>query len=72
MKQGRLAIWCVSCGRFFVADEFTGRCPRCGTTLTRMRCTRCQHEWDLKGTSLPKTCPSKRCKSPYWNRVRIR
>lgn len=33
-------------------------------------CNRCYHKWILKTTREPKNCPH--CKSPYWNKPRIR
>ena len=33
-------------------------------------CNRCNHQWMLRGDSDPKTCP--KCKSPYWNKPRVR
>ena len=34
-------------------------------------CSRCGHEWiSRKPGNLPATCP--KCRSPYWNRPRIR
>ena len=34
-------------------------------------CNRCFHLWTSK-IEYPKTCPEKSCRSPYWNRKRIR
>jgi len=34
-----------------------------------VKCNRCQHEWPTKQKE-PKWCPA--CKSPYWNRKRVR
>ena len=34
------------------------------------RCLRCKHEWIPTGDRPPKVCP--KCKSPYWNKPRVR
>lgn len=34
------------------------------------RCLRCGHEWIPTSDKPPKVCP--KCKSPYWNRERVR
>ena len=42
------------------------------------RCLRCGHEWPARkfgedGRPIPpKTCPNKKCRSPYWNRPRMK
>ena len=33
------------------------------------KCLRCNHEWALRKKGEPVLCP--KCKSPYWNRLRI-
>ena len=33
-------------------------------TFQVWKCTRCQHQWVPRITSIPKRCPN--CKSPYW------
>lgn len=33
-------------------------------------CNRCNQTWIRRGAKLPGTCP--RCKSPYWNKERVR
>jgi len=33
-------------------------------------CKRCEWSWFPRTTQLPKVCP--RCKSPYWNKPRIK
>lgn len=38
--------------------------------LMGYRCFRCKHEWLPRNDILPKVCP--RCKSPYWDRERIK
>lgn len=44
--------------------------------VVKYRCLRCGHEWiprwyDKEGKPIPpKTCPNKKCKSPYWNKER--
>jgi Zn finger protein HypA/HybF involved in hydrogenase expression len=38
--------------------------------LPTRECKRCRHKWILRKPEEPITCP--RCKTPYWNRKRIR
>ena len=38
--------------------------------LTKLECKRCEHEWIPRTEVYPKLCP--KCKSPYWDRDRIR
>jgi hypothetical protein len=34
-------------------------------------CTRCGHVWvPRKDTTLPVTCPNRKCNSPYWDKPR--
>lgn len=40
--------------------------------LPRLKCKRCDYEWIPRRDEPPKTCASKKCKSPYWNKERIR
>jgi uncharacterized paraquat-inducible protein A len=50
-------------------------CPSCGHEFEpqKLVCTRCGHEWYAKDPNkLPKVCPNLKCKSPYWDRERIR
>lgn len=35
-----------------------------------LNCNRCKHEWATRNIKDPKYCP--KCKSPYWNKPRIR
>jgi predicted Zn-ribbon and HTH transcriptional regulator len=35
-----------------------------------LSCNRCNHSWWARSLSLPKVCP--KCKSPYWNKERVR
>ena len=37
--------------------------------LRIVQCNRCQHKWATK-LEEPRFCP--RCKSPYWNKKRVR
>lgn len=38
-----------------------------------LMCTRCGYRWLQRAAGpLPKVCASKKCKSPYWNRERIK
>lgn len=34
------------------------------------KCERCGHEWKRRSEDVPKVCPT--CKSPYWNKERVR
>ena len=34
-------------------------------------CNRCGYEWTSK-TKNPQTCANKSCRSPYWNKERVR
>lgn len=34
------------------------------------KCERCNHSWFPRMNAKPKFCP--KCKSPYWNKKRIR
>jgi len=38
------------------------------TTITQLKCLRCNHEWFPNKPAPPKHCP--KCKSPYWNKPR--
>lgn len=38
--------------------------------LPRLVCQRCGHSWIPRKEVLPKTCPNKKCNSPYWNKPR--
>ncbi len=40
--------------------------------LPTLRCNRCGYEWYPRAPKLPGTCPNKACKSPYWNKARVR
>ena len=73
--KGDALIWCSTCGDFKVVSdregEFNGLCPTCGTRMMLMKCTRCGHTWWPRNpTVMPGSCP--RCRSPYWNRRRVR
>lgn len=72
-KRGSLALWCDSCGEHVDIDigEFKGCCPGCGAPIMKQKCIRCGYEWWPKDpTRLPGTCP--KCKSPYYNRRRVK
>lgn len=51
-------------------------CPNCGKDFDlnqKLKCLRCGHEWYAKDPNkLPKVCPNPKCKSPYWDRERIK
>ena len=38
--------------------------------LPTLTCLRCGYSWFPRSTQLPKVCPNRKCKSPYWNRKR--
>jgi predicted Zn-ribbon and HTH transcriptional regulator len=38
--------------------------------IEKLKCNRCKHEWYPRSESIPLECP--KCKSPYWNKPRIR
>jgi len=40
------------------------------SSVSYLKCKRCNHRWQPRGTSLPKYCP--KCKSPYWDKDRIK
>lgn len=69
-----MVIWCPGCGGFVHVDEsWTADrlCPGCGTHVPRNRCSRCGADWvPREPAGWPLTCP--RCRSPYWNRARVR
>lgn len=72
-KRGKLVLYCNRCNHYFKISEekFRGVCPKCGEPLDTYRCTRCGHEWFPKEYGkMPKFCA--KCRSPYWNRERIR
>lgn len=77
-KRGDTVLWCDNCGRYVVIPkkedgsmDYDGSCPMCGKTIYKMRCVRCGREWYPRApTMLPGTCPS--CKSPYYNKSRVR
>lgn len=38
--------------------------------MTQNTCNRCKHSWWQRTPESPRSCP--KCKSPYWNKARIR
>ena len=36
------------------------------------KCERCGYEWIPRQEQKPKTCASKKCNSPYWDRKKIK
>ena len=40
--------------------------------IMKVKCTRCGFEWFPSSPKLPKTCASKKCNSPYWNKPYVR
>jgi predicted amidophosphoribosyltransferase len=47
------------------------KCPHCGKGIS-LKCERCGYEWIPRSNTLPKVCPNRKCKSPYWDRERTR
>lgn len=47
---------------------------RSSIKLNVYTCTRCGYQWvqSPRATDRPKNCASKKCKSPYWDRPRVR
>lgn len=70
--KARYDMLCAECGRRALIPEnvFDGKCPSCGAPYTLLTCTRCSNVWRMRGSRCPRVCPL--CKSPYWNRERIR
>lgn len=50
------------------------KCPHCGFEFhqKKLECNRCGHTWIPRGEELPTACPNPTCKSPYWNKPRVR
>lgn len=50
------------------------KCPECGHEFSiKLECKRCGHIWHPKDPNhIPEVCPNPKCKSPYWNRERVR
>lgn len=40
--------------------------------IIKQTCLRCGYKWFPKSEKLPKTCPNPKCKSPYWNKPRVK
>jgi len=41
--------------------------------VEKLKCTRCGYEWWAKDPEVdPKVCANPKCKSPYWNKERVR
>lgn len=52
-------------------DLHMAKCPHCGLVFNvECSCGRCDHKWVPRENGEPKVCPS--CKSPYWNKPRVR
>ncbi len=41
-------------------------------SIEKQKCNRCGYEFYPRHETLPQTCPNPRCRSPYWNKNRIR
>lgn len=69
-------IRCQYCGWVVIDDNmaknrFSYVCPKCREYIHNLTCIRCGYEWAPNNfNKLPRCCPS--CKSPYWNRPRVR
>ena len=37
-----------------------------------LKCTRCGYEWYPRTPQKPKYCANKKCRSPYWNRPKVK
>lgn len=65
--------WCENCKVWFtVTDKKSrefARCPSCQRYPKNARCNRCGYEWGLASSQYPKNCS--KCKSPYFNRMRL-
>lgn len=64
---------CPECGWFAAPKGFDGSCPKCREKVILAVCTRCGHTWTPRhpiAVKPSRVCP--RCKSPYWNRPRMR
>lgn len=49
------------------------KCPHCHKNFDyKLKCTRCGHEWTPREGVAPKVCPNPKCKSPYWDREKVR
>ena len=49
------------------------KCPHCGFEFEYMlKCNRCGHTWVPRNNELPTSCPNPECRSPYWNKPRVR
>lgn len=54
------------------------KCPHCHKDFDvsiqdfKLRCNRCNYEWLPRSDQLPEVCPNPECKSPYWNKPRVR
>ena len=54
-----------------VAVEGMAKCSHCGTVFdVSFTCNRCGHTWTPRENGEPAVCP--KCKSPYWNKERVR
>jgi hypothetical protein len=38
--------------------------------IEKLKCLRCNHEWYPRSDEIPRTCPNRKCHSPYWNKPR--
>ncbi|MGI0133860.1 MAG: hypothetical protein ACREBW_02735 [Candidatus Micrarchaeaceae archaeon] len=48
-------------------------CPHCHHKFEwKLHCLRCGWTWTPRSDELPTVCPNPKCKSPYWNKPRIK
>ena len=70
--KGTMYIWCDACQLWQPTDpERAGTCPKCGHVTIKMKCLRCGYMWEAK-KGVPKRCANPSCRSPYYNRKRVR
>ena len=69
---------CTKCGYVFGVHSSQYLKPRfkqhvCkAATVTQLACNRCGRTWYPSSPKPPGTCPNKDCRSPYWNKKRVR
>lgn len=68
-RRGRIC-YCGIAYRHIYSAILTEIMPRAKFLVSGWECTRCGHKWVPKIVREPKRCP--RCKSPYWNKKRVR
>lgn len=51
--------------RYIIQSSFLKR-----EEIIKQTCLRCGYKWFPKNLKLPKTCPNRKCRSPYWMKPR--